>query len=115
MQEAISLFISVLVVLTAALCVIIYTKINDATSNMKSQKERMRENELPKVDDTSLDGNLQNGRPPSIKTRLVSESCSVTIHSYQCPKCHGRGVLVDPTDTSAIKCHICKGEGRVEL
>jgi len=39
----------------------------------------------------------------------------LAVQSYQCPLCEGRGVILDPTGANAVKCHVCKGEGRVEL
>ena len=57
----------------------------------------------------------RNDLPRLVELLKKQMEDAVVQNVYQCPKCHGRGVLVDPTDTRAIKCHICKGEGRVEL
>lgn len=62
---------------------------------------------------------IKDGLNPSVKMTLASESCSMktfkAVQSYQCPLCEGRGVLLDQTGDKAVKCRICKGEGRVEL
>lgn len=124
------LYVALSLWLIVAIFIMVYLVIKDEKSNkpkddcsntataLLSEAIRSLSNKLPELTELLRQQN-KDGRNPSTKTTLVSESCSTRIfkvvQSYQCPECHGRGVLVDATGDNAIKCHICKGEGRVEL
>jgi hypothetical protein len=130
------LFIALMALLIVYLVFMLNNAIEDARLYREMRNStKKKKNGIPKIDPLPippppvsnhekeqrelLRQQIKDGLNPSIKTKLVSESCSMktfkAVQSYQCPLCEGRGVILDPTGDNAIKCHVCKGEGRVEL